>query len=278
MSFVTLFNDIGTLEFAQIATVATILISSICGLLSPLVVYRQRSYAGDTVTHLVFPGVVLGYIYSQYYVGPLWLAVLIGAAVTALCGAFFADFLARVLKVPNDAASVVTLTGFFAMGAVLLSQKRGLGINVERFLLGDVLTLTWADTIVLAFILIVLTVLLSVFRRDWDAWVADPEFAKVAGYRVSFLEKCLPVCLTMAVLGGLFTVGGLMISAMLALPAVFVKPRSVTSFGSLFVSILLGLIGLVIAFQFDMPVGSIIVLCGFVALAVKSFVRFIDNP
>lgn len=277
-SSIVLFNDLFELEFAQIAILATVLVTAMCGLLSPLIVYKQRSYIAETVTHLVFPGVVVGYLLPQFYNIPLWLGIFLGASVTAFLGSYFVDFFVKTLKIPSDAAGVVTLTGFFAVGVQVLAQRRGMGINIERFLLGDVLTLGWGDVVVLCIIASIVTISLLFFRRHWNAWVADPEFAKVAGYKVAHLERLFPACITLAVLGGLFTVGGLMIAALMTLPGVIARPRSILSLSSIAVSLLLGIIGITFAFQFNLPVGPTIVVLGFGVLTVKSFVVLVDNP
>ena len=257
-------------EFARIALVSTILVCAICGFLSPIIVLKQRSYVGDTLAHLVFPGVIAGYFAAQALGLPLWGSLLVGAAVTGFLGNLIVDFLQRRLHLPPDAAAVVTLTGFFGAGVVAVSRLRGTRIDLDRILFGDVLTLAWSDAGVLLGVLVFVAVALLSLKRHWDAWLSDPEFAEIAGFRVKLLERLFPVLVTFVVLTGMFAVGGLMISALLALPSVLWRPRSVVSLPAVASSVGIGLLGIVLAFQFDWPVGSTIVVVGFLLVLVKA--------
>ncbi len=258
------------LEFAQIGLVGTLLVALLCGTLSPLVVTKERSYVGDLLAHYVFPGVVVGYFVSARWGVPLQAALLVGAVITGFAGMFVAEFIIKRLRTPPDAGSMIVLTGFFAAGVVLVSKSRGMRISLESFLFGDVLALSWFDVALLGVVLVAVALLIALLFRHWQAWLSDPEFALLAGFRVKLLDYAFPMMLAAVVLTSLFAVGGLMISALLALPAVLVRPRRVFSLRVLAVSFLLGLSGFVLALLMDWPVGSSIVLLGAVAVFVKS--------
>lgn len=259
-------------DFARIALISTLLVGALCGVLSPTIVLKQRSYVGDTLAHLVFPGLVAGYFTAAAFDLPLWGTLMVGAAATGLVGSFLVERLERILNLPPDSAAVLTLTGFFAAGVVAVSRLRGTRIDLERFLFGDVLNLTNLDAVVLGVVLAVVTLFLVVLRKDWDAWLSDPEFARLMGFRVALIERLFPVVVTAAVLTGLVAVGGLMISALLAVPASLLPPKSALSIPALLFSITLSLFGLLAAFALDWPVGSTIVLVGFVLVLAKAIV------
>jgi ABC-type Mn2+/Zn2+ transport system permease subunit len=259
-------------EFAQLALICTLLVGALCGLLSPTIVLKQRAYIGDTLSHLVFPGLVAGYFAAAAFNLPLWSAMMFGAVVTGLVGSFAVERLERLLNLPPDSAAVLTLTGFFAAGVVAVSRLRGTRLDLERFLFGDVLNLTVQDALVLAVVLILIGALLLILRKDWDAWLSDAEFARLMGFRVRLIEKLFPIVVTAAVLTGLVAVGGLMISALLTVPAALLPPKSALSLRALAFSTLLALVGLLAAFALDWPVGSTIVLVGFVLVLTKAIV------
>ncbi|MEN9530601.1 MAG: hypothetical protein RI932_2474 [Pseudomonadota bacterium] len=259
-------------EFAQMALLCTVLVGALCGLLSPTIVLKQRAYIGDTLAHLVFPGLVAGYFAAAAFGLPLWGAMMLGAVVTGLVGSFAVERLERILNLPPDSAAVLTLTGFFAAGVVAVSRLRGTRLDLERFLFGDVLNLTNLDAILLCVVLVVVGALLFLLRKDWDAWLSDAEFARLMGFRVALIEKLFPVVVTAAVLTGLVAVGGLMMSALLTVPAALLPPKSAFSLRTLLFSTILALIGLFAAFALDWPVGSTIVLVGFVLVLAKAIV------
>ncbi|APJ04021.1 metal ABC transporter permease [Silvanigrella aquatica] len=264
------FFQIFQYSFAQIAVIATILITLMCGFLSPVVVLKQRAYMGDTLSHLVFPGVIAGILFSNYTDFPFWICILLGAIVTALLGTFISEWILKSLKIPPDASAVICLTSFFAMGIIAISSNRDTRLDPESILFGDVLTLSWRDVGILAGALIFVATAILSLKKHWDAWLSDPEFAEIAGFKVKTLEKLFPIMMTFAILSGLFAVGGLMISALLTLPTIIYQPRSVFSPIVVLLSLIGGLLGILLAFSFNWPVGPSIVIVGFVSILVKT--------
>jgi ABC-type Mn2+/Zn2+ transport system permease subunit len=268
----TLWQSFLEADFARMALLCTLLVGALCGLLSPTIVLKQRAYVGDTLAHLVFPGLVAGYFAAAEFQLPLWGSLMVGAVVTGLIGNFAVEKLERALRLPPDSAAVLTLTGFFAAGVVVVSRLRGTRLDLEKFLFGDVLNLNPEDALVLGIVLLIVGVCLIGLRKDWDAWLSDPEFALLVGFRVRLIERLFPVLVTAAVLTGLVAVGGLMISALLATPAALLPPKSAVSWRAFALSLTLSLIGLFLAFALDWPVGSTIVLTGFILVLTKAIV------
>ncbi|BBH53456.1 metal ABC transporter permease [Fluviispira sanaruensis] len=270
----TLLNFIQTFEFefAQIALAATMLITLMCGCLSPVVVLKQRAYLGDTLSHLVFPGVIAGIVLAKFSCIPFWACILLGASLTAFIGTFISEWILKTLKIPPDASAIICLTSFFAMGIIAISSNKGTRIDPESILFGDVLTLTINDLYILTLSLIVVFISIITLRKHWDAWLTDPEFAEIAGFKVKLLDKLFPFLMTFAILSGIFAVGGLMISALLTLPTIIFQPKSVFSPIVVLISFIGGILGILIAFSFNWPVGPSIVLVGFITILTKTFV------
>lgn len=267
------FFQLFSFDFARMALGATILISLTCGLLSPVVVLKQRSYLGDTLSHLVFPGVVIGILSAQLTNLPQWSCIFIGAASTALLGTLISEWILKKLHTPPDSAAVVCLTAFFALGVVIISSHKGIRISPDSIFFGDVLTLNKADLIVILCAFLAVLLAIFSFKQHWDAWLVDTEFAEIAGFKVNLLNRLFPILLTLAVLAGLFAVGGLMISALITIPTLLYAPRSVFSPIVVLLSLCMGLFGLLFAFLFNWPVGPTIVLVGFVSLVCKTFLK-----
>ena len=78
-------------EFAQLALACTLLVGALCGILSPTIVLKQKAYIGDTLAHLVFPGIVVGYFASMALSLPLWWSLMLGAAITGLIGSYLVE-------------------------------------------------------------------------------------------------------------------------------------------------------------------------------------------
>lgn len=246
-------------------------ISLSAGLLSPVIVVKQRSYLIDTLAHLILPGVVVGLLLSKIFNLEVWICMASGAVVTAIFGAYLSEWFLKHLKIPPDASAILCLSAFLAVGILLLAIGKSESIDPETILFGDALTLSFNNLVILAFVFGIVLFFMAFYKDHWDAWLSDPDFAQVAGYRTALLNKLFPILVTIAVLAGFFAVGGLMIPALMTIPAIFTRPKSVFCIATLFVSLVLTLFGFFFAVIFNMPVGPTIVLLGALAVIVKTF-------
>lgn len=262
---------IAPLNTLLIPFIGIMLVSFITGILSPLLVLKQRSFLTDTLAHLIFPGVVAGILLSEFFHFEIWICMMVGACTTALLGSFLVEWLLRVLKIPPDSAAIVGLSGFFSAGVILMyTQKKDEGIDPEALLFGDVMTLNLSNIIVLVSVLVAVLLITTYYRNHWNAWLTDPEFAEISGYKIHLLNKIFPVIITASVLSGFFAVGGLMIPALMTLPAVFGRPKNIFSVSAILFSLLIGICGFLFAVTIGLPVGPTIVLIGFLTILLQT--------
>ncbi len=260
-------------EFVRFAFFATIAISLSCGILSPIVVLKERSYLSDTISHLIFPGVITGYILSKLFMWPLGYCLLSGAVVTAFLGTFISEFIFKTLKIPPDSCAIMSLAGFFSMGVILLSHFKNVHISADSILFGDVLTVQKNELIILVVVAILNLLTILFLEKHWMAWISDGEFSFIAGYKTKMLDKLFPILLTTTILTGLFTVGSLMISAFIIFPAILSNPKKILSWKTLTISVFCAIIGFIASFQINWPVGPSIVLFGFCLIVLKSLIK-----
>ena len=246
-------------------------LSLTAGLLSPVIVLKQRSFLIDTLAHLILPGVVVGLLLSKVFHFELWMSLAGGAIVTAVVGVYLSEWFLKHLKIPPDASAILCLSAFLALGILLLTWSQSGSIDPENLLFGDILTLTLSNVVILVAVFCCVLFCILFYRSHWDAWLSDPDFAKVAGFNTSVLNRLFPIMLTISVLAGFFAVGGLMIPALMTIPAIFTRPKSVLSLTTLTFSLCLGLFGFFFADIFNMPVGPTCVLIGFFVVLIKTF-------
>jgi ABC-type Mn2+/Zn2+ transport system permease subunit len=258
-------------EFIWITCLAVVGISLLSGLLSPIVVLKQRTYISETLAHLVFPGIVTGHILYSLLGLPFWVTIFSCAFLTATFGSYLSEWILKTLKIPPDAAAIVSLTGFLALGLLEFScfsfENR---LRPETILFGDILSLHVTDLYILYSTLVAIFIFIFVYKDHWDSWLSDPEFGKIAGFSVTLLDKVFPFLITLTVLLGVFSVGGLMISALVTFPAVIVTPKKSFSLPILGVSLLIGLLGVSFSFLIDAPIGPSIALIGFIMVILKA--------
>ena len=105
-----------SLPFLRDGLLAALAVAVPCALLSPFLVMKGYSLIGDAIAHAVLPGVALAYI--------LGLPLIIGAFVAGMGSALLTGWLDRHSRVKRDTIMGVVFAGMFALGLVLVAQRR----------------------------------------------------------------------------------------------------------------------------------------------------------
>ncbi|MGC5076494.1 metal ABC transporter permease [Agrococcus sp. DT81.2] len=174
------------LDFFGLAMLEVVLAGALASLVGVLVVLRERAFFTMSLTHATFPGAVAAAMLGG--------SVPLGAAVAAVALIAVAVGIGRIRSQGPAVASGVMLTAGFALGA-LLQSLAPLAIDVESFLIGQVLAVTGAD--------IALTgVLLAVAVAVWA--IAGPHLvfssADEAGYRRAGLRPWVPEAVSLGLI------------------------------------------------------------------------------
>lgn len=174
------------LDFFGLAMLEVVLAGALAGVVGVLVVLRERAFFTMSLTHATFPGAVAAAI--------LGVSIPLGAAVAAVALVAVAVGIGRIRSQGPAVASGVMLTAGFALGAFLQSLSP-LAIDVESFLVGQVLAVTGADIALTA-------ALLAAALATWA--VAGPHliFSSVdeAGYRSAGLRPWVPETVSLALI------------------------------------------------------------------------------
>ena len=249
-------------EFMRKAILISILITSVCGLLSSFLTLKGWALMGDAVSHAVMPGVVVAYAIGV----PLSLgAFIFGVGSVALIG-----FIKHKSRIKEDTVIGLVFTGFFALGIVLISKITS-DIDLMHILYGTPLGIPLSDVKQTIFISFLVVLLLSIFRKDLILYCFDPRHAKTIGINVSFLHYLLLTCLSLAAVVGLQAVGIVLVVAMLITPGatayLLTDKFDKLSIISVVSSIISSLIGIYLSYWLDIaPGGSIVLVQTFIFL------------
>ncbi len=242
--------------FFQKALLAGVLASIGCGLVGPYVVVKRIGYLAGGIAHAV-----LGAVGVALYVGVDPLA---GALVGAVVMALIVGWVSQRLRGQEDMVIAALWAGGMATGVVLMAQIPGYQVSLKSYLFGNILLVTANDLRLMAALDGVLGLLVMAFYRQFMAVCFDEEFARLRGLRVTafyFLLLCL-VALTIVLL--IQVVGLILVIALLSLPAAAASVWTRSLAGMMVVATLVGLTanvgGLALAYEPDLPVGSVIVL------------------
>jgi manganese/iron transport system permease protein len=180
---------------------------------SVFVLLRRLAFAADTLTHTVFPGVVIGFLAGGED-GILW-----GALAAAVVTAVALTVLTEVARVSDDAAMAVLLTAMFSIGVVLVSRRSSYTADLTGFLFGRVLTVTGAQILETAMVAAVALAALAATAKEQVLRAFDPLGARAAGYHIVRLDLVLNVVVALVVVASVRAVGVLLVIALLVVPA-----------------------------------------------------------
>lgn len=256
-------------DFMKNALLALLLMAPLFGLMSTMIVTGRMSFFSDALGHSAFTGIAIGCI--------------CGLAPTPVAVAFsvaFALLFSFVRSRSNQAAD--TLIGVFsstavALGIFVATLGGGSFTKYNKYLIGDVLSVTSGEIGVLAL------VLLGVLAF-WVAWgnrltlvAIHPQLASSRGMKVELTQTIFTVCIAVVVTLAISWVGLLMLNSLLVLPGASARNvsrnlKQYHGFSVLF-ALVASLAGLTISYYLGASTGASISLCLAVIFAVSFALR-----
>ena len=174
------------LDFFGLAMLEVVIAGALAGVVGVLVVLRERAFFTMSLTHATFPGAVAAAMLGG--------SVPLGAAVAAVALIAVAVGIGRIRSQGPAVASGVMLTAGFALGA-LLQSLAPLAIDVESFLVGQVLAVTGADIALTAVLLVGAVAVWALAGRHLLFSSADE-----AGYQRAGLRPWVPEAVSLALI------------------------------------------------------------------------------
>jgi ABC-type Mn2+/Zn2+ transport system permease subunit len=243
-------------EFMRRALLEVGLISLAGGALGCWVVFYGVSYAAESLSHALFPGLVIAALAGL----PILVGGIPGIAVAALAIAL----IGRVPGLGRDAAVAVVVTAFFGVGALLaLSPDSPPGI--QSLLFGDILAPSDSDLLLSA--VLAVAVVVSLVALHWRLLTVafDRTTAKSIGASPTVADGAVLILLAAAVLVAAQGLGTLLAVAALVGPAATARvfTHRVTSMmvAASVIGICTGVIGLYLSYYAGLAAGASIAAC-----------------
>ena len=241
-------------DFMQRALVACALIGAVAPLVGSFIVQRGQSLVGDGMGHVAFAGVGLAFLVGVHPVA--------GALVAAVVAALALSGLQR-RGLSGDLSLSLIFYGGIAAG-FLFAARSGAGAGaVLGLLFGSPLNLTWADVATIAALSAAVLVVVLGLYGPLVALAFDESAARVSGIRVDRLVLALTLVVALVVVGGMSTIGLLLVSALMVVPTVAAAQLATSYRGTLVMASAIGSAsavgGLLLAFVADLTPGAAIV-------------------
>ena len=266
MEFFTALTDY---RFLQHAVIACVLASIGCGVIGSFIVVKRISFLTGGIAHSVLAGMGAAYFYSA--------SPLLGAIIAAIISGLLIGWIHIRHKEQEDVLIAAFWSCGMAVGILFLSSTPGYNVDLMSYLFGNVLLITESDLILMLVLDMLIISISFVFYKQLLASVFDEEFARMRGINTQFYYLLLLCLISLSVVLLIQLVGVIMVIALLTLPAAIANQYT-RSLHKMFIlagviCLILSLSGLVIAYEPDLPAGSVIVLLTcityFASIAIK---------
>lgn len=252
-------------EFMQRALVACTVTAGVAPLVGSFIVQRGQSLIGDGMGHVAFAGVGLAYLVgAEPLLGALGCSVLAGLLLIRMSRAGLA----------GDLAIALIFYGGIALG-YLLSARAGAGqTRLVGVLFGSPLNLSWGRVWLIAGLAAAVVALTVVLYPRLVALAFNEEAARVSGVATDRIVLALTLMVSLVVVGGMSSIGLLLIAAMMVVPVAAAAQLASSYRGTLLTASAVGsfsaVAGLSVAHYLDYSPGSAIVLTAIAAYLVAA--------
>ena len=196
--------------FMQRALAELVLLGIAGGALGCWVVFYGLSYAAESLSHSLFPGLVLASIAG--------VPLLFGAAPAIVLAAVAIALAARIAGVSRDAAVAVVVTTMFGLGA-LLALAPASPPGIEALLFGDVFGVSDGDLAAAAALVALVALVLRLLHGRLLVAGFDRGTARSLGVSPGLVDAALLLLLGAAIVVAVQGLGNLLVVAVFVGPA-----------------------------------------------------------
>jgi zinc transport system permease protein len=242
-------------DFVILALLAGFGVALVAAPLGAFIVWQRLAYFGDTLAHSALLGVAFSLIFSVNF----QLSVIISSLIVA----FLLVYWLTQNQLPTDTILGIISHSALAFGLILVSLFDTGNLDLMSFLLGDILSTTLMDIIVLYAVVLIVGILIWVFWSPLLSVTVNDSLAAVDGIQVNKIRFLLLVLLALTISVAIKIVGILLMTAMLIIPPAAARFISRTPEQMVLIAAAFGCLaicfGLTGSFLWDTPAGPSIV-------------------
>jgi zinc transport system permease protein len=210
-----------------------ILIALASGAVGCFVVWRKMAFFSDALAHSAVLGTALALIAE---IDVLFGLIGYGAVVAILLARY-----GNTLQYSGDTLLAIISQVSLALGLLALPFAAH-PVNIEALLFGDILSATWSNVAIAAFIAIPILLLIALFWRPLLDLSINEELAATEGVPVQRLKLMLFLLLAGLIAIAVQAVGVLLVSALLLIPAATARKLARTPLQMVVIAPLIGVL------------------------------------
>ena len=243
--------------FMKNALLAVILITPLFGLIGTMIVQNKMAFFSDALGHGAFTGLVIGALSGLFT--PMFSAV-----VFSLLFSVLVTFVKYRARMQSDTVIGVFTSLSIALGIFLSTLGGRSFAKMNKYLIGDILSITPREIGIVALITVAVVILWVFLLNRLFISSVNPSLAASRGVNVFATECIFSAVVAVIVTISMSWVGLLVINSFLVLPAASARnvTRNIRSYHlvSVLLSLLAGISGLLVSYYAGTASGSTIIL------------------
>lgn len=266
----------------RVPIIGAILMCFTSALVGVICVLKKKSLLGEALSHATYPGVVISASIAQGLFtlseGMVSIAILTGAFLFSIIGLLTIEYMEKKQGVDSDVALCFVLSTFLGVGILLASKIQITHAlvyqQIQIFLYGQIATLLKIHLWIYGTLALVTCLVIYALFKEIRISIFDKNYAKSIGIPSKWINTACFVIIIWAIVIGIRSVGIIMMSGMLIIPATTAR-QCTSRLSTLFIlsgvfGIISALIGSILSLQpllikssgksLYMPTGPLIVL------------------
>ena len=244
-----------SMNFMKNALLAVLLMGPLFGLLSTMTVTGKLSFFSDALGHSGFTGIAIGVLCGSAL--PMAWAVALAVAFALL----FSYVRGRTSQASETVISVFSSTAV-ALGIFIATMNGSSFTKFNKYLIGDILSVTPGEIGLLALVLVLVVVLWVLASNRLALTAVHPQLASSRGIPVRGYETLFTVSIAVVVTLAMSWVGLMVINSLLVLPAAASRniARNLREYHlfSVLGALLAGVLGLATSYYLGCSTGAVI--------------------
>ena len=244
-----------SMNFMKNALLAVLIMGPLFGLLSTMIVTGKMSFFSDALGHSGFTGIAIGVLCGATL--PIGWAVALAVAFALL----FSYVRGKTSHASETIISVFSSTAV-ALGIFIATMNGSSFTKFNKYLIGDILSVTPGEIGLLALVLVLVAVLWVLASNRLVLTAVHPQLASSRGIPVRGYETLFTVSIAVVVTLAMSWVGLMVINSLLVLPAAAARniARNLREYHlfSVLGALLAGVLGLITSFYLGSSTGAVI--------------------
>lgn len=257
-------------DFMKNAFLAILIITPLFGILGTMIVNNRMAFFSEALGHSAFTGIAIGVMLGLTDTNVSMVLFAVGFALAL-------NKIKRMNTITTDTIISVFASMSTAVGLVILS-KGGNFAKYSNILVGDILSITAKEIVLLLLVFLVTLVFWGVAFNKLHALSVNEALAKSKGIPVVWIDNLFVILIAVIVMLSIKWVGILIINALLILPAASSRNLATDMreyhLFSVLIAVFCGITGLVVSFYNNTATGPSIV----IVAAVIFFATLLCKP